>query len=314
MTQATTTQSYEEEPVSFPAEEERLLAILTRPTGGELPTAVVLVGGGWYGTSMGPSRLLVRLARRLATAGHPVLRFDFHGVGESSGTIDRFSLDFPFTGDVTAAINCMRDRGFDRIVLVGWCLGARAALASAAGEPAVRGVGLVSVDLRSDTMRGGSQPRGLELSTWRLIRKGLRPRLLWDVIRHRNLQFFLKVLRKKRQSLAASMRTRLRRSPPVPDVLVSPYFLEPFEAAIERHLPMLFLYGDDDIQYKEFVSASAGRLGKALALASSFTSIEVVEGETHVIREATAADTVIERIDAWIRRGWGLDAIRGGNQ
>jgi exosortase A-associated hydrolase 2 len=72
-------------------------------------------------------RVFVSFARRLAAEGHPVLRFDYMGNGDSSGTFSESSLA-TVRGDVRCAIDEVRRRtGADRVNLLGLRFGATVA-------------------------------------------------------------------------------------------------------------------------------------------------------------------------------------------
>lgn len=132
---------YDEEPCFLPAGGQTLFGILTRPrprpptrleTRG---TTVTMLTGGGYVTSIHRNRLSVRLARRLAARGHHGFRFDYHGTGESWGTIEHFSLEEPLVDDLDGALGWLEAQGLRRHLLVGSALGARTALAVAAARP-----------------------------------------------------------------------------------------------------------------------------------------------------------------------------------
>ena len=110
-----------------------------------MPTdiGVVICPGGWYGTSTNRNRVVVRLSRAIANLGHTVVRFDWHGVGDSSGEIDRFVLDRPFVGDVVAVCDSLSGAA-DRLLVIGVCFGGRSALAAAPQLEILSGLVLVS--------------------------------------------------------------------------------------------------------------------------------------------------------------------------
>ena len=97
---------------------------------------VVVVGGPQY--RVGSHRQFVLLARRLAAAGYPVLRFDFRGMGDSEGTPRDFER---VEADLRAAIDAhTAASGVSRVVLWGLCDGASAALMYAPADGRVAGI------------------------------------------------------------------------------------------------------------------------------------------------------------------------------
>jgi pimeloyl-ACP methyl ester carboxylesterase len=104
---------------------EGLVGVLCEPEGGlvaERPVAVCANVG--LNHRVGPNRLWVELARRLAQAGYATLRFDLSGFGDSlprrdtRGDLERAVLDLQEALDFLAA-----RRGARRFVLVANCSG-----------------------------------------------------------------------------------------------------------------------------------------------------------------------------------------------
>lgn len=139
-----------EQPLVFACHGESLLGILHQPAP-PCPSAlgvVVVVGGPQY--RAGSHRQFLRLARTLAAAGHPVLRFDVRGMGDSSGPMRHFER---LKDDIHAAIDTLHQRhpALEGVVLYGLCDGASAALLYLAeqADPRVRGLCLVNPWVRS---------------------------------------------------------------------------------------------------------------------------------------------------------------------
>lgn len=117
--------TYTEETTLFTCAGDTLLGILALP---EMPAAtavVVVVGGPQY--RVGSHRQFVLLSRSLASAGVAVLRFDYRGMGDSSGARRDFE---GVTADITAAIDALQRRlpNLKHIALWGLCDAAAAAL------------------------------------------------------------------------------------------------------------------------------------------------------------------------------------------
>lgn len=117
--------NYHERVVEFTVEGHALFGVLcSRPQAQDVGV-VVVVGGPQY--RAGSHRQFVHLARRLAAAGYPCLRFDYRGMGDSEGAL----RDFETVGDdIAAATDALlaAEPGLRRVVLWGLCDGASAAL------------------------------------------------------------------------------------------------------------------------------------------------------------------------------------------
>lgn len=117
-------------------------AQLTRTFG-----VLVIVGGPQY--RVGSHRQFVLLARTLAQAGYPVLRFDYRGMGDSEGELRGFEH---VASDVRCAIDALLERvpQLRAVVLWGLCDGASAACFYAASDARVRGLALLNPWVRSE--------------------------------------------------------------------------------------------------------------------------------------------------------------------
>jgi alpha-beta hydrolase superfamily lysophospholipase len=99
----------------------------------ELPAIVLLNAGSAH--HVGPNRLHVALARRLAAAGFRCLRMDLHGLGDSvTASSELENETYPPTAfrDVGLVMNFLKkEMGVGRMVLMGLCSGAYYAFQSA---------------------------------------------------------------------------------------------------------------------------------------------------------------------------------------
>lgn len=139
----------------FPCAGESLLGIVAVPpvgaerdAGGEGTPGergdigvVVVVGGPQY--RAGSHRQFVMLARELAAAGVPCLRFDYRGMGDASGAQSDF---LAVDEDIRAAIDAFQAHcpGVRRVVLWGLCDGASAASLYAPQDERVAGLVLLN--------------------------------------------------------------------------------------------------------------------------------------------------------------------------
>lgn len=140
----------EERPLVFDCAGDTLLGVLTVPEASTTDVGVLtVVGGPQY--RAGSHRQFVLSARALAAGGVPVLRFDYRGMGDSSGAARSFE---DVTDDIAAAIDAMQRAlpGVRRVVLSGLCDGASAALMywHATRDPRVCGFSLMNPWVRSE--------------------------------------------------------------------------------------------------------------------------------------------------------------------
>lgn len=119
-----------------------------------LPTRAARIGvvmtHGWSGYRSGPHGLLTYLARELAAAGYPTLRFDFRGRGESGGDGLQSSL-VTMADDLAAASEWFARRcALKGIVYLGLCSGGNVTIGTLKRLPLARGLFLLSVYPFSD--------------------------------------------------------------------------------------------------------------------------------------------------------------------
>lgn len=119
-----------------------LVGVATVPVGrAPRRTALVLLNAGLV-HRMGPFRLYVQLARRLAARGHVVLRFDQSGLGDSP--LSTRTSESRKRDEVSAAMDLLeRETGVRRFVLGGICSGADDSFNIAPDEPRVAGLVLL---------------------------------------------------------------------------------------------------------------------------------------------------------------------------
>jgi pimeloyl-ACP methyl ester carboxylesterase len=96
---------------------------------------------------VGPGRLYVPLTQLLNDLGHCVLRFDFHGLGDSEGEIsEKLLIEIynhvevgRYVDDALCAVRWMREtHGFQEFMLGGLCGGATTAALAASRDPQIR--------------------------------------------------------------------------------------------------------------------------------------------------------------------------------
>ncbi len=148
--------NYNEEATQFDCEGETLTGILARPESPAQIGVLIIVGGPQY--RAGSHRQFVLLSRALAAAGYAVLRFDYRGMGDSSGA----QRDFEGVSvDIAAAIDALQQRlpCVKQVALWGLCDAASAALlyCHETQDPRVTGLCLLNPWVRSDASLARTQ-------------------------------------------------------------------------------------------------------------------------------------------------------------
>lgn len=116
---------YSEQAIVFPCAGEQLLGIVAQPEQAESTGVLIIVGGPQY--RGGSHRQFLLLSRALATAGYPAMRFDYRGMGDSTGELRNFEA---VESDIAAAVDAFMAASpeLERIVLWGLCDAASASL------------------------------------------------------------------------------------------------------------------------------------------------------------------------------------------
>ena len=122
-------------------EAENLFGMFTAPAGARPGDMGCLVLNTGVNHRIGPHRINVKTARRLAGAGIPTLRFDLAGIGDSSAARSRLDFRAQAVEDMKAALDHLESRyGLRRFLVFGICSGAENAMAVAMADPRVVGV------------------------------------------------------------------------------------------------------------------------------------------------------------------------------
>ena len=166
-----------------------LCGVVTRPAGQATRLPVIIFNTGII-HRVGHHRIYVTLSRKLAAEGHPVIRFDFGGVGDSPIQYE----DMPTLDGNLASIDDVcnwveQNLGQSRVILMGLCSGADHSIIYASKHKQVAGVVLLDPSIPrtfrfyvNDFMRRARRPKVWtnlatgQGKTWARIRRmGVRP-------------------------------------------------------------------------------------------------------------------------------------------
>jgi pimeloyl-ACP methyl ester carboxylesterase len=270
-----------------------LVATVHEPEGPPVSVTLLLAGGVL--PRMGVNRVLVRMADRLAAAGHRVVRVDPHGLGESGGTLPEepfFDLlrrveSGAFVDDLRRTAEAVAPAEPDvPLVLFGTCGGGVTALRVAEQLERVTGVIAVGVPLKRS---GARIPPGFARRTER--RRALRQ---LAELRHRTGSGRV---RRVIRPLVWSLVPRFSRSlPEDADRWLNTPLLASMHALYARRLPVSLLYGENDIVRDEIeeLFLDLSRLGER-----PWFDLGLIPAVGHQLDDPDEVDAVAERIQAF---------------
>lgn len=295
MSETTTSIAYRETPVFFDTSEARLFGIVTLPADQPAHTGLVILPGAGATFTVNRNRLSVRLARALAPEGFAVLRCDYHGVGESTGSLlQRFHLGRPFAEDVIAAVQALREFGVRPVILAGSCFGGRSALSAAAELEDVEGLVMIATSVKD--FEQGERRRDDAAASWgmgRYVREAIRPRRLRGLFDRRARRSYMKYARTKLRTMGSGDRSAAPR-------LVSPVYERPYRALLDRGVRVLQVFGEDDFSFEDYRAAAAGPLAGALDRAGGVVEVKTMPGEVNGFLTPQIQDAVIDIIVSWV--------------
>lgn len=279
-----------EQLVRIPFEDEHMTGILTIPGEANGHSVLIPWGAGAYPSS-GRNRLRARFARHLAERGFHSLRFDYLGVGESTGTYRRGDLGNPFTQDTRVAAEWLVDRAPHRLLIVANCFGAWSVCAAASELPPTEGVCLIN------------SPLGRDHSTVRADRLASLP---WLEGMRTVTMDKLKSRAHRRAYKNFVVRRFKRWLGPHPAHVRSAPYRRGLDVFLSRNTRLLLLYGNDDFR-EDLDLAMAGPLGKRLLQAPTVRLVFVDERLSGCA--ALAAQRVLfEQVVPWLE-GFSTDRL-----
>jgi pimeloyl-ACP methyl ester carboxylesterase len=272
--------------------EESLVGVLTEPaSGGRGLPAVLLLNSGIV-HRVGPNRVHVAIARRLAAAGHAVLRFDFSGVGDSPPRVDHLPFEESSVEEARTAMDHLRDTaGADRFVLAGICSGADVALATAGTDRRVAGVAAVNARrfAASDETFAAVRERAVAKHYRRIatsasfggksLAKLSLGRMPWGAV--------LRALGSQLPRLSVG-------------TAVGSHGLAPL---LDAGTPVYCLHSEAD-EGLDHLYALAGRGLTALHASPAFR-FEVIAGADHTFTMRWSQDALVERLAGWMEERFG---------
>lgn len=283
--------------LAWPCGADRLVGIVSVPDEAACDLAVVIiVGGPQY--RVGSHRQFTLLARQLASAGYPTLRFDYRGMGDSDGDARDFES---VTKDIASALDALQSHmpSVRRVALWGLCDGASAALiyVQATGDERVTGLCLLNPWVRSD--QGLAKARVKHYYLHRL-----RQPDFWRKL------FNGKVAARSVVDLARNVGNAGRREPPRRE---APSFKERMlEGFVGFQGVVLVFLSANDITAQEFVQHTRDHPSWSRAMASARVQRQDVHGADHTFSTPAAHRALVQGTEDWLAHLTGATTGRDG--
>lgn len=275
--------------------------------------AVILLSPG-VKMRVGPGRLYVPLTELMNSLGYMVLRFDFHGLGDSEGELEETMLADVYNhievgryvGDTLSAMRWLREQhGSKRFMLGGLCGGAITALLAAERDPSVESLlslGM-TVTLASnaatpakyltraqlDSRRQGYYRRLLEpKSWWRLLTFQSEYGVIWRSLR----RLFIKESAPAAvPATAAAIDQRGNANPLFPPA----YF-----AFLQRGGQALMIFSEKDRLQSEYEEKFAAFHLQQLAAYRQQIDQHVIPSANHVLSFHEWRDVMLDKSRSWL--------------
>jgi len=300
--------------INFPDQQGRTLhGILHEPdASGARGVCVLLLSPGIKGR-VGPHRLYLKIAARLVPLGFHVLRFDFHGLGDSEGAVsERQLVDMyntvhggRYVGDTIAAMDSMQSAiGVRRFVGSGLCGGSISALLTAEVDERIEcllGIGLPTVleggpenwaklltKQQAILLRGRYFRKILDLASWKRFITGRSSyEVIWRIVRQWASE--RKPTSEPKQAAPAAQMD-----------CTNPRFASAFMRMLESSRPMLLIYsGADRLRY-QFAEHFESNYAAAIEPFRHLYDVHLIHDANHVLSSPEWVAECVEAAEQWL--------------
>jgi hypothetical protein len=282
-------------------------------------TAILLLSPG-VKMRVAPHRLYTKLADRFVALGYPVLRFDFHALGDAGGSAPEALLaDFyqatqlgRYVGDTVTAMNWMqREYGTKRFIAAGLCGGALTGLLTAAQDPRIVALLGLSIPVILD---GSNVDASKFMTDWQLHgnrARYLRKLRLWDPTVWRSWvrlasgrSHYSLILRAVTRPFVARLE---RANPPAAVTSTAPAdntnpLFAPALLGMLRDRQVLLIFGATDRLLAEFEVKFRQRHATAFAQASANCQIHVTPAGNHIFSFGEWQRDMLDRCCEWLQQ------------
>ena len=308
-----------ETPVTFDNRRgDRLFGVLHTPEGAPGDLVLMLLSPG-VKMRVGPQGLYRRMADEFVAMGISVLRFDFHGLGDSAGTLPEELLRDVYNHievgryveDTVDAMNWMEQRyGSRRFILSGLCGGAITGLL--AGEHDSRVAGLIGLGItpvlaaRSADASRYMTTGQLQDSQKRYLKRLLSPKAWYRLLTFqtdnrligRMLSLWWRRLLGTPEPVAVA--------PPADDN-ANPRFPPAYFRMLATRRPMLLVFGGADRLRWEFEEKFVQRHKERLAALPALSEVHIVDLANHVLSLREWQRELLDVSNRWMHTHFAQD-------
>jgi pimeloyl-ACP methyl ester carboxylesterase len=272
-------------------EARSLVGIITTPSNVErsksLPAVIFLSAGLLH--RVGPNRLYVSTARKLAESGFVTLRLDFAGIGDSRVREDNIPFERSAVRDAQEAMDWLNaTRGIKRFVLIGLCSGAYISLQTACRDQRVVGAVLINVTDYRQEVRDYFALRADTRYYWTraLFSAKSWVRLAIGVSRYRNIIAVM----------AFQLGKMLARDS---DASSAGNYLADFPSLVERGVRLLLVHNEWDPGLEQLRLRAGDRIGD-LSLSGKMRA-EVIPHADHLFTPLRSQERLVEAVHGWMQ-------------
>jgi len=280
---------YHEKGVVFNCGENRLVGVVAIPDVAAEVGVLILVGGPQYRS--GSHRQFTLLARSLAEAGFPSLRFDYTGMGDSEG--GRCEFD-DTQGDIAAAIGALFESvpGVRRVILWGLCDAASGAMIFAHSYAQVTGMILLN-----PWVHNGEYSPAVKLAHF--YRPSMSRKDQWRRLLYGEIKFFPAISELARNSLALLGKRSLNG---VPLVSRGSFVQKMLQGLQSFKHDVLIVLSEADLTAKEFSTLTATQRDWKAAMSKHSITVNTVLSADHTLSQRPWQEAVSQMTIDWIRR------------
>lgn len=247
---------------------------------------------------VGPNRIYVKMARKFAMQGFPVLRFDLSGIGDSriSHNHEKFDESTGIIKDTQEVMDYLYDSfGIQKFILMGFCSGGSNAFQVAVHDERVQGINLIE---------GFAFPSsGYFVKSY--SKSLLSPRSWWRLLTGKSeLWGLLKGILKFYTSVQTRQLTENLQFPEKEQLLTN------LETLIHRGVKIIFIYSADSSAYYNYRKIFEQTVNK-LPL-NNRPQVEVINNTDHLFTLFYHQELLISLILDWLEKN-GLTQSDKGN-